>query len=104
MQSQNLSLDGIPKAQFERRSEIGRNRTVIRTQSTTIVKAAHFPVRPSLRQGTCFPASDRNPAPWVNTYRFWGSGGARINTLPRLSAYAKARNLRQKSLNGPMYR
>jgi len=46
MQSQSLSLDGIHKAQFERWSDTGRNRTAIKTQLTTMQtgdKGAHFP-------------------------------------------------------------
>jgi hypothetical protein len=90
--------------QFERQSDNGRNRTVIRTQLTTIVKP---PTSPLVRfQGKApFPASDRNPAPWVHPHSFGGSEAARINTLPGPSAYTKARNsLRKPQRPNTVYR
>jgi hypothetical protein len=73
-----------------------RNRTVIRTQLTTIVKPPTPPLVRFQGKGP-FPASDRNPAPWVHPRSFEGSrSGKDKHTSGPIGIYKSAK-LSQKT-------
>jgi hypothetical protein len=88
-------LIGIPKLNSRDEVTMERNRTLIKNIiDNNLVKGRPLPRSLPHEARDKFPASDRNPAPWFTPASiFWGvAEAARIKTLPRPSAYSKARN------------